>query len=525
MSTGAYGERQQARLTEEELAEGFVRLSSHEWRAGEAQPFLRRVKAVPSISAPFLVEHLIHGGSTQQETATTLLRLLAGPRVIVPLRDVLRDGSASDEARVAAAVVLEGLGEEVNAGALAADLKNPEGLFRSVWEAAIGGARSNEAFLENLLHAIQEGSAPAREEMIRSLAEPGDPRALCILRPLLYGRRVGTIVAAIEAIEALDVREALPSLNDLCEGDPSPQVRQRARVAYGRLVMRSNTLFGGRAEPQPFQLPLEETLPLHRCWATLIDGRGDQAVMVSRRRPDGLLKAISVQIHDTQGIKGCLGAEMMRDEELAEIEGELRARGLTPVDVDLDDCWGTVEEARRRNLQERRRLPIEYEVWKGLLDGAPGRRPMSWQASNGEDEQELLALLPQTDSLLAAPEFQRWLFDPGLVAPYVDEWSHAPVKQHTTQDGRETLDLLVGLAASDLIDEDYRKVLSARLRRQSWLLAKLGKQEPSRLAAAAAVGLDPLTGVPLQVHPFVKAMVLCSFVNAGLRVRQPGLAK
>ncbi len=113
MSMEALASQPKARLTEEELADGFLRLASREWRVGDAQPFVRRLKAVPAISAPFLVEHLMQGGPSERETATALLRLLAGPRVIVPLREVLRDGSAPDEARVAAAVVLEGIGEEV----------------------------------------------------------------------------------------------------------------------------------------------------------------------------------------------------------------------------------------------------------------------------------------------------------------------------------------------------------------------------------------------------------------------------
>ena len=521
MSMGALPKRHQARLTKEELAEGFFRLVSQEWRLAEAQPFLGRLQAIPSISAPFLVEHLVHGGPGERETATVLLRLLAGPRVIVPLREVLNDQSAADAARVAAALVLEGLGEEVNAGALSADLKDPEGLFHSTWETAIGRARSDEAFLEHLLQGIQGGPPGEREEMIRSLAEPGDPRALCLLRPLLYGRRVSTIAAAIDAIEALGGAGGLGALKEVSQADSSPQVRQRARAAYGRLVMRSNSLFADQVEPRPIQLALEEPLPLDRCWATPVDGRGDQALLVSRRRPDGLLKIISILISDTEGIKGCLGGDMLRDEEVAEIEADLQAQGLTAVPVGLDACRGMLEEARRRSLQERRRLPIEYEVWKGLLGGPPSSREAAWSDRCDEDEQGLLALLPQTDTLLAAPEFRQWFFDPGLVYPYVDEWSYAPMEQ----DGKSMLEQLVELAASDLIDEDCRWLLSRRLRRQAWMLEKLGKQEASLLAAAAGLGLDPEAGVPLQVNPFVRAMVLGSFLHAGLRISQRGLVK
>jgi hypothetical protein len=52
------------------------------------------------------------------------------------------------------------------------------------------------------------------------------------------------------------------------------------------------------------------------------------------------------------------------------------------------------------------------------------------------------------------------------------------------------------------------------------LLEQLGRGEPSRLAAAAALGLDPVNGVPSDLHPFARAMVLASLYDAGLRIRQ-----
>jgi hypothetical protein len=98
-------------LTEEELAEGFARLVSNQWRPGEAGPFLKRLKAVPSVSAPYLVRHLVAGGPRERETAASLIRLLAGPRVIVPLREALKDTGLTDEARLSVSVALQGLGE------------------------------------------------------------------------------------------------------------------------------------------------------------------------------------------------------------------------------------------------------------------------------------------------------------------------------------------------------------------------------------------------------------------------------
>ena len=75
------------RMTEEELADGFQRLVSNQWRRRESSPFTRRVKAAPAVAAPFLMERLRQGTQRERELATALLTQLEGPRVIAPLWD------------------------------------------------------------------------------------------------------------------------------------------------------------------------------------------------------------------------------------------------------------------------------------------------------------------------------------------------------------------------------------------------------------------------------------------------------
>lgn len=524
----------QPRLTEEELVEGFDRVVSAEWRLADADSFLRRVKAAPSLCAPYLVHHLVHGGAREREAATAMLRLLAGPRVIVPLRDVLRSHSASDEARIAAAMVLESLGERVNSNTLAREIKDPKGAFDSIWETVVGRAQTEEAFLEALLGGILEEPAIEREDFIRSLGEPRDPRGLFLLTPLLYAKRTGTILAAIDAIECIGGTRAISSLKELSEFDPSPKVRQRSREAYGRLFMRTQSFFPDPDDSLLFRRKVA-SLPAHRVWATLVDGEGHQAVVVARRRPDGMLKVLSVLINDTDGLKGCLGVDALKDEELAEIEATLVSEGLVPAEVSLAQARAMVAEARAMALGRSRRLPMEYELWKGLLEGpsgeaadasdAPGWPPVSaGDVGRRADDQAMLALLPKTGALAGAPEFRQWVLEPGLVWPYVDEWSYARGAAASPASERETLDQLVDLAAQDLIDRDKRALLSRRLLRQAWLLERAGKADAARLAESAAIALDPVRGVPLQVQPFVRGMVLNSFFDAGLRLGQPGLA-
>ena len=509
-------------LTEEEMADGFARLAARLWRVKEAQPFTRRIKAAPAIAAPFLIERLADGCDRDREIALALLGQLQGPRVIAPLQTLMKNRLADDDAKAAAAMVLTDLGEPVHLEKLAGDMDDPAALVHTIWDKVLHKAQTEESFREQFLACLEEDAPHSRVEVLRTLAEPRDPRALELFVPLLHSRRVRTVLSVIEAIEAVGSLDAAPALEERAASDPSPRVRRQARAAYGRLLMRANPLWaedGPPAAKDPQQL---DPLPVHRACVTLIDQNGDQAVLVSRRRADGYLKVVTVLTSETHGVKDCFGVDMMSEEELAEIERRLLHQGLGPVEVDLAQCHNLVEEARSYSVAHRRRLPMELEIWRGLLEpqsaDLPQQLPM-WP----DAEEDYADLLPETAALLTTPEFRQWFFEAGLVWPYVDEWCTASLEQQQGREGRATLEALVTLAANDLIDGEYRQVLSRRLARQSLLLVQLGKPGPARLAAAAAQGLDPDKGIPVDLHPFVRAMVLGSFFNAGLRPPQDGL--
>ena len=105
---------------------------------------------------------------------------------------------------------------------------------------------------------------------------------------------------------------------------------------------------------------------------------------------------------------------------------------------------------------------------------------------------------------------------PNLVWPFIDEWQSGSPEQ---QEGA-TLDALVELAARDLIDCDFRELLGRRLARQSELLLRTGKDELAYLSSVASRTLDPESAVAAQHHPFVRALIMSSFFNAGLRLPQ-----
>ncbi|MSQ25863.1 MAG: hypothetical protein EXR49_06280 [Dehalococcoidia bacterium] len=516
MTPRAKTKRVRGPLTEQELGDGFLRLVSREWRSGEANTFARRVKNAPSLAAPFLVKRLTDGAPRERELATALLSLLEGPRVIAPLRDLLRDTALQDSTRAAAGSVLAVLGEDAVSPAVAHGFADPDAFLADTWEAVFQRAEAEESFREQFIASLEEDGAAGRADVIASLAEPKDPRALLLLLPILHSPRPSTILAALDAIEAIGAPSAVSSLEELAQGDPHPKVRARARIAYGRLIMRGAAIH----TPAPRS---GAALPLHRACITLLDRSGEQAIVVSRKRPDGLLQVVTVLISDTLGVKACFGVDCMRNDEHGYILETLSRHGLAPVDADPPACARALAGARALSISLRRRLPMDLIIWSAgiqhLAEGPPQQLSLLTQA----DAEDLLHLLPQTGALLTTSEFRQWYFEPGLVWPYVDEWRQGSMQQQNGDAGQRILAELIAAAAKDLIDDPLRCLLAQRLLRQAGLLDRCGKADLARLSRAAAQGIDPQRGVPLDLHPFVRGMILSSLLNAGLRPPQPSL--
>lgn len=503
-------------LTERELDYSFRQLVGKAWRYEEARPFARRVKLNPATAAPYLIDQLSLG-EREREVASALLLLLKGPRVIAPLYMVLRDTGKSEVVRATAASILSALGEHVAIAGNACALRDPASLAHQALQVILHKITDDEAFREQFLDNLESDDEESRADVIESLAESKDERALHLLLPLLYSSRVATVSHAISALERLANSAALTPLKELSEIDTRSRVRQASRAAYGRLMMRTSAA----QTPTYYRAGATAQFPVYHACATLLDQHGDQAIVVARTRPDGFLKVLTIHTSDVTGIKECYGVDMMRDEELDEMLASLNRQGLTPVEIGLAGCQEAINEARQVNLSQGKRLPMQLAIWRDLLEGEDTSTPPQQMTLWEYDKDELAGSMHKTGALLAAPEFRQWFFDVALVWPYVDEWSAASIEEQTGEKGKATLEELITLAARDVLKPEMRTRLWQRLTRQSRLLARLGKEELAKLTAAAAHGLDPQHGIPTQDHPFVRAMALGSFMNAGLRVGIP----
>ena len=492
-------------ISEIELARGLEKIAAGEWRYAESKRFARRVRASAGVAAPYLTERIKSGGERERERAAELLAQIEGPRAIAPLWEILRDDSLSATVRGAAGAILDAMGE--TSALHAADGLDPDSLIPDARETIFRRADGDEGFRERFLYDLESDDAAGRRLVLLTLSEAEDERALSLILPLLSSARVSAVLAAIEALEALASPLSVGRLQESADGDPNVKVRRRARAAYGRIIMQSSL---HRSRRPALRARVSSTrLPWEHVSVSLLDRYGDQAITIARRRADDYLKVVTVLTNQETGVKSCTGVDMMTREELDEILAALESQGLNSVEVEPAFAGDLIAEARRRSVAKRRRLPAGLDI---ETPAQPEQVRIMGPADEGVDR------LTETGALLATPEFRQWFFEPESVWAYVDEWRSGTMPQRSGFDGGRTLDALISMAARDLVDDDFAAMLQRRLERQSDILLRAGKHDLARLARAAGAGLEPERGLHPDEHPFIRAMVLSSFFNAGLRL-------
>ncbi len=146
---------------------------------------------------------------------------------------------------------------------------------------------------------------------------------------------------------------------------------------------------------------------------------------------------------------------------------------------------------------------------------------------------DTLALAQHGDELYQIPEFMSWMYEPmDRIEPYMARYWAAYNVFETSSSGKRMrgrkgkkekeqkalLEELIKEALGELVDNKWRLLYEARLRRQAALLHLAGRERDSSLVMAVATVLHPDSNIPVQEQPFLCAMMRVSIEQGPLRM-------
>ncbi len=470
---------------------------------------------------------------TAHSAAVLILSELATDFDLEELEDFVADPTVGDLAKLTLAPVLKELGSEMADDGIIEYLNDPEAAMLQMQMRLLELIGQSELGVESVLEDVLAMPMERRLGFIGWLGSSQDPRASKLLIPLLENQSTKIVSATIGALEQLGTvaaNQTIPALNYLITNSSNRQLKQQARAALGRLTMYSVPGMGDAAiEQTPQQLK-----SLHEARVSFLDGSGVQMIMLSWRRDDGLLKGVNVLYQDTWGIKDCYGADEMEPERWSELVESMEGEGIGSFQVSLDYCRALIADARAVNKRTRHKMPVAYAIWRPFIEG---NEPSQKNAAAPTIILEPLTFTPtlaklaqRGDELLQLPEFESWAFDPfSSIQPYVNQYIEALNPADSSRSRKRkgaqkaSQETIVSEVLEKVVDDKWRLLYEARLRRQGALLQFVGRTDDAQLVSAVAASLHPNSGLAPQEQPFLRAFIHRSLGNGLLRMMAQAL--
>jgi hypothetical protein len=480
------------------------------------------------------VLHLLRTNDvTAHSAAVLILSELATDFDLEELEDFVADPTVGDLAKLTLAPVLNELGSEMAEEGIIDYLNDPEAAMLQMQIRLLDLMGQSELGVESVLEDVLTMPMDQRLGFINWLGGSQDPRATKLLLPLLENQSGKVVMATIDALEqlgAVAASQSIPALNYLITNTSNRQLKQHARAALGRLTMY---LTPGQEEAAMEQT-LQKQESLYEARVSFIDGSGTQMVMLAWRRSDGLLKSVNVLNQDTWGIKDCYGTDEMEVESWSELVESMEEQGFDSYQVSLDYCRALIVDARAMNKRTRHKLPVAYAIWRPSIEG---NEPSNKNASTAKIilepcvfTPELSQLAKRGDELLDLQEFESWTFEPfESIRPYVNTYIEASgaVKSSRVRKRRGGLlanqEMIVSDVLEKVVDDKWRLLYEARLRRQGALFQIVGREDDALLVSAVTAALHPDSGLAPQEQPFLRAFMHRSLSNGLLRIMAEAL--
>lgn len=483
------------------------------------------------------VLHLLRSSDPSAHAAAMLvLAELANEDDLEELEDFVTDPTVSDMAKLSLSPILKELGSEMADDGILEYLNDPAGAMQQMQMRLLDLVGQSEMGIESILEDVISMPLERRLAFVYWLGSSSDPRAANLLIPLLEnqaGKVVSATIDALERLGSIASHQTIPALNHLISTSSNRQLKQNARAVLGRLTMQS--LPG--AEDAAMIEANQASLPAYRARASFIDGSGAQLMMLSWQRPDGLLKGVNVLCQDRWGIKDCYGIDEVSMDRWEDLVGELDNQGFISFHIPFEHALALVSEARAINKRTRRKVPVAYSIWRPLLEaGKKDTASISTMLDSMPLNADTIALAHHGNELYLLSEFVSWMFEPlEQIEPYITRYlsayrvENASGKRTHTRTARSKnkqkdsqqkvlLEELVSEALAKLIDDKWRLLYEARLRRQAALFLHAERELEVPLLRAVAALLHPDSNIPICEQAFPRALMRISIEQGPLRM-------
>ncbi len=283
-----------------------------------------------------------------------------------PLWNYIKDKNVSDKVKEISCNLLRIFGEKVRSEEFMNYLSNPMDLIDSETEKLLDVALINPEVQIDFLDFLFALPDSERLNLVKSLEEDyqGD-RLVNILVPILDSSSDYEIKEfVIKSLGNAKTHSAFESLKNVVEYSLDADLKKLAEIGLKKLRLSGIQYSEDKAKIVD-ELTCEDSVP-YKSYISLVDGMGNQGIIVSRVSEDENVQMFSVVINDKDGIVDCFGFYLLSKDEFERI---LESYGKDSLNVKIPPSYAKycLLEAEKKNRQKQDPLSYEYLAWKSLF--------------------------------------------------------------------------------------------------------------------------------------------------------------
>ena len=324
-----------------------------------------------------------------------------------PLWNYIKDKNVSDKVKEISCNLLRIFGEKVRSEEFMNYLSNPMDLIDSETEKLLDVALINPEVQIDFLDFLFALPDSERLNLVKSLEEDyqGD-RLVNILVPILDSSSDYEIKEfVIKSLGNAKTHSAFESLKNVVEYSLDADLKKLAEIGLKKLRLSGIQYSDDKAKIVD-ELTCEDSVP-YKSYISLVDGMGNQGIIVSRVSEDENVQMFSVVINDKDGIVDCFGFYLLSKDEFERI---LESYGKDSLNVKTPPSYAKycLLEAEKKNRQKQDPLSYEYLAWKSLFcDIDEFNQDLETKAI----ECIISLKAPNYSLLLDSDIFSQWFFD------------------------------------------------------------------------------------------------------------------
>lgn len=456
----------------------------------------------------------------RQLVAQLLIEFGSLDKLEKPLWSIIKDPSVSDEIKDTANAILRNIGDHSDPNLYLTYLSNPDALIDKETERMLKLTSINIESQVDFLDFIFSLAGQEQYNLIDSLKLDYPSEYLAyILVPALYARPQEDVFNLIaETLGSTKSPEALAALENIF--DTTTNENKKKHIKKSINMLKLSGIRSSEKDATYVPEPIADS-EVFKCYASPIDGIGNQGIIISRKKKNNDIAMFSVVINDIQGVMDCFGFYEISEKDFLRIINKFQ-EGTTRVNISPEYCKYRLQEAEKTNHLLQLSIPYEYTAWKVL----------AYDISELDTSLELLtkdlvepALTENLCKLYEVDDFNCWFMEdddhPYVFGFFEDCICDVLENLNNTDAAVEKIETYLNshIAANinNIFDSKWTNIYKNRLYNAAYLFKMHQELENAKLAATAAWALSEASDIKLEENCFILKLIRKSVVESFLR--------